>query len=55
LWVLYLSYNQITDISPLARLKNLRLVNLTGNPITERNCPVFPPEICDFDTSPWVP
>ncbi|MEQ8996485.1 MAG: leucine-rich repeat domain-containing protein [Coleofasciculus sp. B1-GNL1-01] len=55
LWVLYLSYNQITDISPLARLKNLRLVNLTGNPITHRNCPVFPPEICDFDTSPWVP
>lgn len=55
LWVLYLSENQITDISPLAGLTNLRLLNLTGNPITEQTCPVFPPTVCDFEKSPWVP
>ena len=55
LWVLYLSYNKITDISPLAKLTNLRLLNLTGNPISELNCPVSPPNVCDFENSPSVP
>ena len=35
--VLYLGYNQITDVSPLAELTHLKWLDLDDNPVTNRD------------------
>lgn len=42
--------NQIRDVSPLASLTKLSQLLLAGNPLDNKNCPVKPASICNFDT-----
>ncbi|MEQ8963427.1 MAG: leucine-rich repeat domain-containing protein [Coleofasciculus sp. C2-GNP5-27] len=45
---LNLNRNQITDVSPLSGLTNLRRLNLKNNPAAQPTCPVSPPNVCSF-------
>ena len=44
-----LPQNQITDISSLATLTKVRFINVTGNPIARKICPLRPANVCVFD------
>ncbi|MEG3841752.1 leucine-rich repeat domain-containing protein [Microcoleus sp. herbarium14] len=49
---LYLSGNGIGDIKPLASLTNLIRLDLGGNPIAPKTCPLKPESICNWDPLP---
>ncbi|NJL66034.1 MAG: leucine-rich repeat domain-containing protein [Microcoleus sp. SM1_3_4] len=43
-----LSFNQISDITPVASLTKLTAIYLAGNPIAHKTCPLKPESICKF-------
>lgn len=47
---LFLESNQIKDLSPLSRLTHLTWLFVGGNPIQNKNCPVKPESVCEFET-----
>jgi len=50
---MFLNDNQITDTKPLQSLTSLAVLNLSGNPIEPKTCPLQPESICDWET-PFV-
>ncbi|MEK0195219.1 leucine-rich repeat domain-containing protein [Microcoleus anatoxicus] len=48
LTVLNLDANQISDIKPLQSLTNLTKLQLSGNPIAPKTCPLKPESICNW-------
>jgi hypothetical protein len=45
---LSLAENQISDIKPLSNLTNLTWLDLEGNPLVSKQCPLQPESICKF-------
>jgi Leucine-rich repeat (LRR) protein len=50
---MFLGDNQITDTKPLQSLTSLGVLNLSGNPIAPKTCPLQPESICGWET-PFV-
>ena len=48
---LFLESNRISDLSPLSPLDNLTWLFVGGNPIKNKNCPVKPESVCEFETN----
>lgn len=48
---LFLESNQIGDLSPLSQLTNLTWLFVGENPIKNKNCPVKPESVCEFETN----
>jgi internalin A len=48
---LFLESNKIGDLSPLSQLTNLTWLFVGGNPIKNKNCPVKPESVCEFETN----
>ncbi|WP_341735100.1 leucine-rich repeat domain-containing protein [Microcoleus sp. EPA2] len=49
LTVLNLDANKIRDIKPLQSLTKLNRLNLSGNPIAPKTCPLKPESICNWE------
>jgi internalin A len=43
---------QIGDIKPLAFLTKLTLLDIGGNPIAPKTCPLKPESICEWEAPP---